>query len=141
GRGHQGEVPLDNREVVILASRGVGREGAICDPADVQLGVADEEELAANGRPGGRGQRVGDGLLWRNRADARGGDPWSRRLLTRGGGHARAASARPVRAIQVTSPHRVSAGPGRALGPTARCTQRGGSKSIRRNWRNTRAKS
>jgi len=35
----------------------------------------------------------------------------------------------------------VSAGPGRALGPAASCTQRGGSKSIEKRQRNTRAKS
>ncbi len=119
GGGHQGEVALDHPEVVILTTLGVRREGAIRDAADAQLGVADEEELAAYARPRGRGQGAGDGLRCRNGTDALRAYRWSRRVLTGGCRRGRAASARPVRAIQVALPspgvRRASVGPSAPL--------------------------
>src|SRR2546425_7706912 len=41
-----------SREVVEFAPLGVGRERAVGDAADVELGVAEEEELAAHRRAG-----------------------------------------------------------------------------------------
>ena len=56
---HQGEVPLDRCEVVILAAVGVRLERPVRHAPDVDLLVVDEEELAPGARPpdGGRGWR------------------------------------------------------------------------------------
>jgi len=51
-RRHQREVPLHQREVVVFVPVGVGSERAVGDAVDVELGVAEEEELAAHRRPG-----------------------------------------------------------------------------------------
>src|SRR2546425_578716 len=64
-----------SREVVEFAPLGVGRERAVGDAADVELGVAEEEELAAHrragdgNRDGGELRRSAIGLACRRRAD------------------------------------------------------------------------
>jgi predicted NodU family carbamoyl transferase len=71
--GHLGEVLLDDLQITVLVAFSIGAKGPVRHAADVELLVADEEELAADVRTGTRsiGGRYGRAF------EERGGDePW-----------------------------------------------------------------
>ena len=74
---HGGEVPFHHREVEVLAAVGGGREGPVGDATDVQLLVADEQELPPCPGAGECG-RLGGGV-GKGRSSSESSEPDGRR--------------------------------------------------------------